>query len=214
MRKAVIPVIEEIEHRFSWQPQTQLPLLERIRKVGEGLLSLKEIEYFQAHQSGDFRERLHRMIDHLLDPLEERWCAGRHDGDVMGRVKRLRSAILPDMVNGKLTEVERAERWRHLADVYLVQQLHCYPGDYIEHPTPERILETVERYEEDLTDVARAHPPIRAVITVGDAIEVTAARDRSQENDPVTLEVRRQMEEMMESTKAGRRVNPTGTEIS
>ncbi len=214
LRKAVIPVIEEIEHRFSWQPQTQLPLLERIRKVGEGLLSLKEIEYFQAHQSGDFRERLHRMIDHLLDPLEERWCAGRHDGDVMGRVKRLRSAILPDMVNGKLTEAERAERWRHLADVYLVQQLHCYPGDYIEHPTPERILETVERYEEDLTDVARAHPPIRAVITVGDAIEVTAARDRSQENDPVTLEVRRQMEAMLESTKAGRRVNPTGTEIS
>ena len=131
----------------------------------------------------------------------------------MARVKRLRSAILPDMVNGDLTEQDRASRWRQLADVYLVQQLHCYPGDYIENPTPERILETVERYEEDLTDVARPHFPIRAVITVGDAIEVGTGRDRSHEVDPITAEIRQRMEELLESTKASRRVAPTGTEI-
>jgi hypothetical protein len=34
----------------------------------------------------------------------------------------------------------------------------------------------VKRYEEDLTDVARAHPPIHAVITVGEAIEVSVDR--------------------------------------
>ena len=214
LTKSVTPVIEEIENRLSWQPQTQLSLRERIGKIGDGLLALKEIEYFQAPQPGNFRERLQRMIDHLLTPLEVQWCAGRHDGDVMARVKRLRSAILPDMVTGELTETDRALRWRHLADVYLVQQLHCYPGNYFENPTPERILETVERYEEDLTDVARAHAPIRAVITVGDAIEVSAARDRSQDPDPITLEIRRQMEAMLESSRANRRINPTGTEIS
>ncbi|MEO8614406.1 MAG: 1-acyl-sn-glycerol-3-phosphate acyltransferase [Luteolibacter sp.] len=214
LRKTVTPVIEEIERRFSWQPQLQLPLRERIQKIGGGLLSLKEIEYFQAPQPGTFRERLQRMIDHLLTPLEIQWCASRHDGDVMARVKRLRSSILPDMVTGGLTEEDRATRWRHLADCYLVQQLHCYPGDYIEHPTPERILETVERYEEDLTDVARAHPPIRAIITVGDAIEVSTTRDKSHENDPLTVEIRSRIEELLESTKADRRINPTGTEIS
>ncbi len=73
----------------------------------------------------------------------------------MARVKRLRAAILPEMVTGDLTEADRAARWRHLADVYLVQQLHCYPGDYMEIPAPEHMLETVERYEEDLTDAAR-----------------------------------------------------------
>jgi len=43
---------------------------------------------------------------------------------------------------------------------------------------------------------ARAHFPPRAVITVGDAIEVSAAWDRSQESDPITTittEMRRQM---------------------
>ena len=81
-------------------------------------------------------------------------------------------------------------------------------------PPPERILETIERYEEDLTDLARPHFPIRAIITVGDAIEITAARDRSQDADPITVEIRQRMEELLESSKASRRVMPTGTEIS
>ncbi len=178
LHETVMPVIAEIENRLSWQPQTQLTLDERIRKIGDALLALKEIEYFQSRQPGNFRERLQRLENHLLTPLENQWTAGRHDGDVMARVKRLRSAILPHMITGEITDEDRAARWRNFADIYLVQQLHCYPGDYIEQPTPERILETVERYEEDLTDVARAHFPIRAVIMVGDAIDVSAARDR------------------------------------
>ena len=211
--ESITPVVEEIEKRLSWQPQTQLSLRERIHKTGDALLALKELEYFQAQQPGNFRERLQRLIDHLLTPLEDRWTPGRHDGDVMARVKRLRSAILPEMVSGELTEQDRASRWRQLADVYLVQQLHCYPGDYIEHPTPERILETVERYEEDLTDVARPHFPIRAIIIVGDAIEVSPTRERSQEMDPITAEIRRQLEALLESSKALRKVAPTGREI-
>jgi 1-acyl-sn-glycerol-3-phosphate acyltransferase len=209
LEASITPVVEEIERRLSWQPQVQLPLRDRIRKIGGALLDLKEIEYFQSPQPGNFRERLAKLEDHLLTPLENQWAPGRHDGDAMGRVKRLRVAILPDMVNGQLSEAERASRWRQLADLYLVQQLHCYPGDYIENPTPERILETVERYEEDLTDIARPHFPIRAVITVGEAIAVGSDRDRSQEVDPVTAGVRQRMEELLESTKGNRKVTPT-----
>ncbi len=57
-RQTVIPVVAEIERRLSWQPQTQLPLRERIRKLGSALLALKEIEHFQAPQPGNFPERL------------------------------------------------------------------------------------------------------------------------------------------------------------
>lgn len=214
LRESVMPVVEDIERRLSWQLQTQLPLRDRILKIGGALLGLKELEYFEATRSGSLRERLQQLENHLLEPLEIQWCAGRHDGDAMARVKRLRAAILPDMVSGTLTEQDRAARWRHLADVYLVQQLHCYPGDYIEKPTPERVLETVERYEEDLTDIARPHFPIRAVITVGDALEVSAEKDRTHETDPVTTEIRRRMEELLESSKASRSIEPRGTGIS
>ncbi len=214
LQQSIVPVIEAIERRLSWQPQVQLPASDRILKIGGALLDLKEIEYLQAPQPGTFRERLLRLEDHLLTPLEDQWTSGRHDGDTMARVKRLRSAILPEMITGELSDSGRAARWRHLADVYLVQQLHCYTGDYTENPTPERILETVERYEEDLTDVARPHFPIRAIITVGDAVEVSSARDRSHEVDPITAEIRQRMEELRESSKARRKVAPTGTNIT
>jgi 1-acyl-sn-glycerol-3-phosphate acyltransferase len=213
LRQTVLPVVEEIEHRLSWQPQTQLPLGERILKAGAALLGLKEIEYLGETRQGTFRERLQILIDHLLNPLEDQWTNSRHDGDAMIRVKRLRSAILRGMIGGNLSKPDRDARWRQLADLYLVQQLHCYPGDYIENATPERILETVERYEEDLTDLARPHYPLRAIITVGDAIEVNCKLKRPRENDPITKEIRKSMEALMESSKAHRKIAPTGTDL-
>lgn len=213
LRGTVTPVVEEIENRLSWQPQTQLSLKDRILKAGHALLALKEIEHLGRAGDGTLTERLQRLIDHILAPLEARWTNGRKDEETMARVKRLRTTILPELVTGDLTEADRAERWRHLTDLYLVQQLHCYPGDYVESPTPERILETVERYEEDLTDVSRAHPPLHVVLTVGDAIEVSAERDRSADGDPITRQLRERMEVMLEETKSCRRKPPTGADF-
>jgi 1-acyl-sn-glycerol-3-phosphate acyltransferase len=208
---SITPVLEHIENRLSWQTQNHLSIRERIVKAGHALLALKEIEYLGVTQSGRINERLQRLVDHLLDPLEKEWNAGRREPDTMGRVKRLRSAILPDMVQGELTEVEMARRWRQLADLYLVQQLHCYSGDYLtSEPTPERLLETVERYEEDLTDNARPHPPLHVVISVGEAIEATPNRDRSAESDPIATELRNQLERMLDESKSRRRTQSPG----
>lgn len=49
---------------------------------------------------------------------------------------------------------------------------------------------------------------------IGDAIEDTATRDKSQDTDPITVEIRQQMEALLESTKSQRRITLTGTEIS
>jgi 1-acyl-sn-glycerol-3-phosphate acyltransferase len=204
---ALAPVLRKIEARLSWQPQSHLPLRERIVKAGQALLALKEMEYLGATQSGGAGERLARLLDHLLEPLEQEWTGGRREPDPMTRIKRLRAAILPEMVHGELTEEERARRWRQLADLYVAQQLHCYSGDYLaDAPTPERLLETVERYEEDLTDAARPHPPIHAVISVGEAIAATPTRDRSAESDPLANELRQQLEMMLEESKSRRRI--------
>lgn len=202
------PVLKDIEARLSWQPQSLLPLRDRIVKVGHALLTLKEIEHLGMAQSGGVRERLPRLLDHLLEPLEKEWNSGRREPDTMARVKRLRAAILPDMVHGEISEEESARRWRQLADLYVAQQLHCYSGVYLaSDPSPERLLETVERYEEDLTDAARPHPPIHAVISVGEAIEATPTRDRSADSDPIVNELRRQLELMLEESKTRRRAN-------
>ncbi len=170
------PVLDGLEARLSWRPQRGGPLLERILKLGHGLLCLKEIEYFGHEQPGALRERIDRLIDRLLVPLEAKWAGGRREGGVVARVKRLRAAILPDMVKGDISEEEREGRWRQLADLYLAQQLDHYPQAYLTgSPPPERLLETIERYEEDLTDVSKPHAELSATVTVGDAVPVDEA---------------------------------------
>jgi 1-acyl-sn-glycerol-3-phosphate acyltransferase len=193
------PVLETLENRLSWRPQRQLPLLERIGRVGEALLSLKEIEYLGRAQPGTLQQRLSALIDHLLEPLEKEWLNGPCEAAAVERVKRLRSAIVPDLVAGGLSEEERARRWRQLADIYLAQQLDCYPPDYIrETPTPERLLETVERFEEDLTDVARTHGPLRVVIQLGPALEVSPVRAKAGSEDPLLMKLEQQLREMLQ----------------
>jgi hypothetical protein len=124
---------------------------------------------------------------------------------VLARIKALRAAILPDMVAEKVDEAERTRRWQHLADVYLAQQLANYPPKYFSPaPTAERILETVERFEEDLTDTARVHRPIHAAVEVGEAIEVPPGRERGSESDSVMTRVRDQIESMLEGLRARR----------
>jgi hypothetical protein len=131
-------------------------------------------------------ERLSRLTDGLLNPLEIEWLGSAQSGSVVPRVKALRMKMLPEMVQGTLAEEERARRWRQLAAIYLAQQLSCYPPDYLtQHFSVDRILETLERFEEDLNDKARVHGSLKAVIEVGEAIEVSPERDRSCKVDPL-----------------------------
>ena len=174
-------VLGEIESRFCWRQQ-ELPIVERIVKVGEALLALKEIEYLGGVKNGDIPTRLQGLIDHLLDGLEAKWLGERRQSTFLGRVKALRAAILKEMINGELPAEELARRWKELADIYLAVQLSSYPPNYARSkPTRERLTETVERFEEDTTDNARIHGRWRVILQVGEAIEVGAAREGREE---------------------------------
>jgi 1-acyl-sn-glycerol-3-phosphate acyltransferase len=194
---AVTTVLDEIESRLTWQKQS-LPPLERIYKTGSALLTLKELEYLGQPSGGDVGERLEKLMDAILSPLEEKWLHHRGEGDAPTRVKRLRSAILPDMAKGEIDESERQMRWKDLADLYLVQQLYHYPPDYVKsNPSADRLLETIERFEEDLTDRVRVHGPIHAVVTVGEAIEASGQRQDRDGKDPLLEQIAQQLHVML-----------------
>lgn len=202
---ALAPSLDALERRLSWQPQSALPLQERIIKVGYALLALKEIEYFGQPQSGTVADRLAQLTNQLLRPLETEWLHGKSNGDVIARVKLLRKAILPGLVEGTLTEEERAQRWQQLNDLELAQQLFLFPPDYLaETPTPEHLLETVERYEEGLTGDACIHRPLHAVIEVGEAIPVSAKRERGVEPDPLTRQIQQQLQAALDRLATAR----------
>ena len=140
------------------------------------------------------------LIDRLLTRLEEHWLGAAQSGPVVPRVKELRMKILPEMVQGSLTESERKRRWDQLADIYLSQQVASYPPDYLtSHPSVDRLLETVERYEEDLTDQVTVHGNLHAIIEVGEAIEVNPKRDRHVETDPLMEQIETELQSMLDA---------------
>ena len=198
VESAAAKMLDEIERRLTWRPGREMPIVDRIRKVGAGLLALKELQYLGHTQEGSIGDRIEKLYDAILKPLEAEWANGNSEGHVVARVKRLRAAILPDMIKGDLSEEETARRWRLLEDAELAQQLYHYPANYITDGCPNaRIIETVERFEEDLTGKVTVHGPVDATITVGDAIEVSTARESRGEQDALMAAIEEQLRKML-----------------
>ena len=119
-------------------------------------------------------------------------------GAPVPRVRNLRSRILPDMVAGKLSAGQRARRWQQLADIYLAQQLATYPPAYLARASVDRILEIIEKYEEDITDKARLHGNLKVVLEIGEPLEVLPERQRGMSVDPLTVEIQRSLQTMID----------------
>ena len=106
-------------------------------------------------------------MTHLLEKH-----GGPSDDPAPVRVKKLRAKLLALPDEERTNAVKRA-----LAELHLVIQLFSYPGDYVASaPTPERMAETLEKFEEDLSgDEARPVGRRRARVVLGEPIDVKAA---------------------------------------
>ena len=67
------PVLDRIETRLTWTPRPDLPLIERLRRAGDAILGLKELELVGEFRHATIAERLARLIDEILGPLEAEW---------------------------------------------------------------------------------------------------------------------------------------------
>ncbi len=200
------PTLDELEARLSWQPKHNLPMFQRIAKLGDAFLALKEIEYLGAAKTGNLYDRAEQFVETVLTRVEDAWEQKERSDGVIARVKRLRTLILADMVAGNVTPEERERRWYDLAALYYAQQISHYPRNYItaEKNIPEHVIETVERLEEDFVDHAHLYQPMNATVELGEAIPVGPERERNADGDPIMAEVRRQLQAMMDGLAAER----------
>lgn len=199
LEKSVDPTLDALEKRLTWTLLRETTTLKRIHRITLAMLSLKEIEYLGAAQQGNIEERQQRLVDHLLCPLEQEWLGKTVVDSIIPRIKSLRMRIVPEMTTGELDERERERRWTHLSRIYLSQQIASYPPDYIVSPTTDtRILETVERLEEDITDRARMHGPLEVIIEIDEPIEVPTDRTPRGEEDPIMKRLRERMQSMLD----------------
>lgn len=192
------PALSELERKLSWRPQEHRSLAARLALIGSALLALKEIEHFGAPQHGTLRERCDRLMNGLLAPLEDEWIHGKREEHIVARVKALRSAVLHDMLHGDLPDAERVRRWNQLNDMTLAQTISFYPTDYVDaQATPEHIIETMERLEDDLTDTCRTYGALHATVTVGDALPVAPDRHPATRDDPLLADIDHSLRQML-----------------
>ncbi len=199
LEKSVDPTLDALEKRLTWTLLKETTTLRRIYRITLAMLSLKEIEYLGAAQLGSIEERQQRLVDHLLCPLEQEWLGKTVVDTIIPRIKSLRMRIVPELTTGELDDRERERRWTQLSRIYLSQQIASYPPDYIVSPTTDtRILETVERLEEDITDRAGVHGPLEVIIEIDEAIEVPTDRAPRGEEDPIMKRLRDRMQSMLD----------------
>ena len=167
-----------LEQRLGLNVQSQHSLLDRARRIGAELLSLREVEYFGKAQSGELFKRQERLIQHLLQPIEAQWDRPGEGCNVYERVKALRTALLRKLVDENPDAETKKQCWRQLSDCMFALRLQSFPDDYLkDNPCVERLLETVERFEGDIDNTIPKRP-YRVVIEVGDGLPVSPQHNR------------------------------------
>ncbi len=204
--------LQILEKRLSWHVPTSMGLLERLSRVSEGLLALKEIQYLGRSQGGDIVERRNSLIEHLLAPLEQIYLGtvAVEKERVLNRVRACRSKICGLLLNESTTPQQRQLLRQHGRDIELAQQLHSYPANYLagESVTDTRVLETLERMHEDFMGKAILPKPLHAVIEVDESLPVTDERVPRGESDPLLNQLTIRLTAMLQ--RLSLEANPLG----
>lgn len=205
-----------LESRLTWEPTPDLPLVERIYRFGQGLLALKEIEFFGEPRGGTVRERIERLRDTLLERLELQIGGKAGKGSIPERVKEARRAAMDAIARPETTSTRARELRGAIRELFVVIQSFSYPGDYVRSlPTRERIAETLTKFEQDLFGVPHVVPkgPREAVIEAAEPIDVRAQAGKAKAREAVpalTAELQRRIQGALDEIGPGRLAVPAG----
>ena len=205
---ALVELMNELEGRVYWRPRPDLPLADRIYRFAEGALALKELEYMGHTQQGPLPERISALADSILAEIEKRYELTAPAVDFPDRIKRARQQAIQG-VEEATDEGARRRFAEDLDDLFLVCQLFSYPGDYVaDRPSLERIAETVCKFEEDVLGHARpeAHGDRRAVVSIGEPIEIAGGRGKKDAAAQLTHEMEQRVQALLDGiTKTGQK---------
>lgn len=199
------PLMDELEIAMHWRPQPDQPLDQRIYRVAEGVLGLKELEYLGETRQGDLRERAKELTNIILGRLDAHYGTQTSKLTVPERVKALRQKAIQAIEAANEKEESNKQAEIDLEHLYFVIQLYSYPGDYVrERPTIDRIAETLDKFEEDVLrrQTAKIRGIRRATVTFGEPIEVVADRRDKSAVDNLTSQLEQRVQGLLDSTRA------------
>ena len=183
--------LSRLERRIGKWPDPTVPQFVRTHQLSDALLALREVEFTGAAKSGDVFDRAEDLIEDLLTPTEAHLELDP-GGTTVTRVKAIRTAVLPLLTDPKTDARAKHRLRRELHAAFIAQQVYfCYPRGYLTADSPpERLIETLQRFDEDLNDAAANVGRWRVRVDIGEAIPVGPDRPRGVA-DPLMGEVDR-----------------------
>ena len=200
------PAIEtrlaSLERRCHCHPKMGQSFVERLKWIGNALLTVKEMEVFGGPQSGELEERQVSLANHICSNFEVRYFGKSKIAGIMERLRLLRNHIVKQFTETPKNTPEWFELLYQIEDLAFVQQLFSHSWRYIdEWPSLERISETLMRLEEDLYDEEKPLAKMGVIIEFGEPIAVSdyMSKKLRGDNDPLTLEIARRTQAMLDS---------------
>jgi 1-acyl-sn-glycerol-3-phosphate acyltransferase len=196
-------LMSRVEDALFWKPRVDLSMSERLYRVASGMLGLKELEYLDGAREGLVPERITFLTDAILGRVEEKYEADGEGKTIPERIKQGRQRAITALENA----VEGSDQYQasanDLDDCYLCAQLFSYPGDYVaEHPSIDRLAETLDKFEEDILDLptatVRAHR--RATVVLGEAVPVPKEKKRNAAAE-LTRTLERRVQQLLDSVE-------------
>ena len=181
----LLEAMQRIEQRLYLRIAPDTPLPDRVHRIAEAALALKELDYLGYTCTGRLRDRIRSLLETVISRLEGRHNLRSHDHSPPERVKALRQSIIrrlededqpPSETNGEVRQLHF-----DMEDLFFAMQLYSYRGDYLaENPSIERLAETIDKFEEDV--LGMTYPTIRGsrrvVILFGEPLLLEPGQSR------------------------------------
>jgi 1-acyl-sn-glycerol-3-phosphate acyltransferase len=183
--ESMLDAMERIEQRLHLRIDRDSPLPDRIHRLAEAALALKELDYLGYTCSGRLRDRIRGLLETVIARLEGRHNVSQSDGTPPERVKSLRQELIRRLEDNQHPASEANGEMRQLQcdmeDLFFAMQLFSYRGDYLaDDPSIERLAETVDKFEEDVLglDYPAVRGTRRVAIRFGEPIELEPGKSR------------------------------------
>ncbi len=168
--------LSRLEERITWKPRERSDPVDRIYRLGSGLLAIKEVEFLGTSRPGDLVERIIGLQHALVGRIESAHYGEEREGSIPERVKALRSTIRRELTDESpegTNPPREEELYDDLDTLFVAVQLYSYPGQYLkESPTLHRIAETLVKLEEDVLGEGLYPTPRSVTVRFGEPVRV------------------------------------------
>ncbi len=193
--------VSVFERQLGWRRLPSADLLTRTLRLAEAQLALKEVQYMGHSCDGDLPTRRDNLIEHLLTTTEQAMTLDKPSDETRDRVRQIRSAASNQFFDGtnKPSSPVQSGLRRHVQAADLAQDLSSYPDDYLnpEQVTDTRIVETIQRMQEQINGKADHSIRLKAVIEFAPAIPVDPKRPPKGQRDPLMQTLEEQLLTML-----------------